>query len=424
MTKNIFTCSFCKRNQKEVKKLIAGPNVYICDFCTNTCAEILHNDEKTSEINIINKEIISPEEIFQQLEEVVSGQEEAKKELSIAAYLHKLRMQEYILKKNLNPNLNPILDLKKYNILMIGPTGCGKTLIMTTLAKILDISYIVVDANSFTKVGYVGEDIESIINKLFLQNFFKNQNLEEAIIKTMFSIVFIDEIDKKAAQTSSHEDVAGKGVQENALKLIEGSDVQVYLNGKQNNLSQEPILINTSNIFFVVGGAFQGLEKIIKNRIKQNFLSLQTPINNITKNHESLEEIYKFFIRDDLITYGMIPEFTGRFSSIVFLNSLKKSQLVEILNKKKNNLIDEYKKIFQLHNTELKIDDNFYDAIAEKALKENIGARGLRSILHNLFSEILFKIPKIYIENKNKSFYILLNENHIKNNSSLEINSL
>jgi ATP-dependent Clp protease ATP-binding subunit ClpX len=476
MNKKVFICSFCKRQQTEVKKLIVGPDVYICDFCTNICAEILHEEDVIQEKNHpILSFTLTPEEIFKKLDEVVAGQTEAKKELSVAAYLHYLRMTEDINNNN-NDIQKKILNgdyinnstgisgtttntkLKKYNMLMMGPTGSGKTLLMETLSKILNVAYIIIDANTLTETGYVGEDVESIVTKLF-NSVYDGNNVQEAIRKTKYGFIFIDEIDKKYSSdgATSNRDVSGKGVQQNLLKLIEGTEVQI--NNKKNS-HQEPIIINTSSIFVIGAGAFQGLENIIKqstkhlfhlgfnfnkndknNTINENNINLELVnqisqnqknekkeeniinFNNSSKNKdENKESIMKFFKKEHLITYGMIPELIGRFECVTILYPLNENQLIEILRDKKDNLMEEYKRIFFLHNVNLIYDDSLLIAIVKKAIEENVGARGLRSIVHKLFSEVIFTMPTICKNNANKKKYILnIKKEHVEDNSSLRI---
>lgn len=451
MNKKLFMCSFCKRNQTEVKKLIVGPNVYICDFCTNICAEILHEEDPITQ-NVNNNTITSltPEEIYKKLDEVVAGQEDAKKELSIAAYLHYLRMNEDLKhqknkesqeeNKNFKDNiLIPLHEdndsyqkLKKYNMLLIGPTGSGKTLLMQTLAKILDVAYIIVDANSLTEAGYVGEDVEGIISKLFNSVYYEGHpNLQECMRKTKYGFIFIDEIDKKYATegTMANRDVSGRGVQQNFLKIIEGTDINVFP-GNKKNPHQEPITINTSSIFVVGGGAFQGLNQIIRQSIKQSFsLGLMTRDMHQKDNNKNIPlweddqtTIIKHFHRENLVSFGMIPELVGRFECITFLNKLTENHLVQILKEKKNNLMEEYNLIFQIHNVKIIYKEELLRAIAKKAISENTGARGLRSIVHKLFSPIIFTMPTLCGgDNKNKTFTLTITAQHLDDNLPLEI---
>lgn len=453
MTKKILMCSFCKRNQNKVKKLIVGPNVYICDFCTNICAEILHEeDTQIVPTQQSHDHTLTPEEIYKRLDEVVAGQEEAKKELSIAAYLHYLRMNEDLKHENNNlpSNVSNTPDmkisqkskLKKYNMLMIGPTGSGKTLLMQTLAKILNLAYVIVDANSLTETGYVGEDVEGIITKLFNSVYYEGHpNIQECIRQTQYGFIFIDEIDKKYAVDSAmtNRDVSGRGVQQNLLKIIEGTDVQI---GNKKNPHQDPITINTGSIFVVGGGAFQGLSQIIRQSMKQSFtLGLMTkemhsslsvtPTNpsiqktelSETKTTTSQDDenlLIKHFSREHLITFGMIPELIGRFSCIAFCKRLTEEQLIEILRDKKDNLIEEYTRIFAIHNVQLQLDHEVLSAIAKKALIENTGARGLRSIVHQLFSSVIFTMPTI-CNDKNKKFILHVTVDNVNGLKFLQI---
>jgi ATP-dependent Clp protease ATP-binding subunit ClpX len=423
MNKKIFMCSFCKRHQTEVKKLIVGPNVYICDFCTNICGEILHEEDINSNINNNKNITLTPQEIFNKLHEVVAGQVEAKKELAIGAYLHYLRMNEDLKneKEKLNKNevnsnnIDTNTKLKKYNMLLIGPTGSGKTLLMQTLAKILDVAYVIIDANSLTEAGYVGEDVEGIITKLFNSVYYDGHpNINECIRKTKYGFIFIDEIDKKYASEGAitNRDVSGKGVQQNLLKIIEGTEVQI--NNKKNP-HQDPIIINTNSIFVVGGGAFQGLNNIIKQSTKHLFPMgfINKDNNNSGPISDNPDDIMKHFHREHLITFGMIPELVGRFECISILHKLTEEQLVEILRDKRNNLMEEYVKIFDLHNVSLIYEESLLHAIAKKALKDNTGARSLRSIVHKLFSEVIFTMPTICTPDK--KFILAVKDIHLNN---------
>lgn len=420
MNKKIFMCSFCKRNQTEVRKLIVGPNVYICDFCTNICAEILHEEDSSTAINSSTNisSPLTPEDIYKKLDEVVAGQEEAKKQLSIAAYLHYLRMNEDL------KHQGDEQKIKKYNMLLIGPTGSGKTLLMQVLAKILNVACIIVDANSLTEAGYVGEDVEGIITKLFNSTYMEsNPNLQESIRKTKYGFIFIDEIDKKYAADGAiaNRDISGKGVQQNLLKIIEGTDVQVQP-GSKKNPHQEPIVINTSSMFIVAGGAFQGLNTIIKQRVKHKFsMGLLTKDSHNSVVVDEYTDLMMNFTRDDLITFGLIPELVGRFECITYLNKLTEAQLVEILKYKKDNLMEEYERIFQLHNVTLLYDNSVLLAIAQSTIKENTGARGLRSIVHKLFSDVIFKMPTLCNKDSNKKFIVKITANNVVNHIPLEL---
>jgi ATP-dependent Clp protease ATP-binding subunit ClpX len=418
MNKKFFMCSFCKRNQTEVKKLIVGPEVYICDFCTNICAEILYEEENdTIKTNLTRDDSnLIPEEIYKKLDEIVAGQEEAKKELSIAAYLHFLRMKE-----NCKSQDDHSSKIKKYNTLLIGPTGCGKTLLVQTLAKILKIPCLIVDSNSLTETGYVGEDVENLVNKLFNSTDNQELSIEERIFQTEHGLIFFDEIDKKytSESSSTNRDVSGRGVQQSLLKFLEGIKVQIHQDKK--NHSGEAVTIHTENILIVSGGAFEGIINIVKQRLKQNFsLGLMTSDtykqeeNQIEiKNLEQLQFLKKMQ-RDDLITFGIIPELVGRFEVIAILHPLSEEHLVQILKDKKNNVMEEYIKIFQLHHVQLQYDTDIFKYIAQKAIKEHTGARALRSIIHNLFSQVLFTMPTICAEKKNY-ILILSSENIVEN---------
>lgn len=452
MSRKDFICSFCNRKQTEVKKLIVGPSVYICDFCTNICAQILQENDLSKEAvsgsidtldeNGEKQKPLTPQEIYNKLDEVAASQEDAKRELALAAYLHHLKIKQYKETHNLlqqnhdNKPLENTVKLNKNNLLLIGPTGSGKTLLVHTLSKILDVAHVIIDANSLTEAGYVGEDADGIVKKLFFSVYSEGQNLQECINKTEFGVICIDEIDKKYSMDSmTNRDVSGKGVQQNLLRIIEGTDVQISLDSKKSN---ETITINTSNILFITMGAFEGLDKIINRQIKQSNalgvidtnkqISLQsetasssieqkTPnIYFLKKKEEEYNKLIPFFKKDYLLEFGIIKELLGRLHTIVFFKKLSEEDLIDILCTKKNNLIEEYKYILQLHNVQLIYDETVIKAIVHEAISDNMGARSLRSIVHRIFTKALFTIPELYQQNPSKKHILTL----IKTDNGIE----
>ena len=372
-------CSFCGSPQERVRKIIAGPGVYICDECINLCNGILENDNddyEDEEEMTENKKIISPQEIKQ------IGQEEAKKILSVAVYNHYKRInhEDKAEKKD-------DVEIQKSNILLLGPTGCGKTLLASTLAKILNVPFAIADATTLTEAGYVGEDVENILLKLI-------QAADGDISKAERGIVYIDEIDKitrKSENPSITRDVSGEGVQQSLLKIIEGTIASVPPQGGRKHPHQEMLQINTSNILFICGGAFEGLENIIKDRTGKKSIGFGSKI-------ESSKEIskYKVFeelLPQDLLKFGLIPEFIGRLPVVATLKELDKNALAQILTEPKNSLVKQYKKLFELDGVELEFTEDAISAIVDKAIERNTGARGLRSIIEEIMTDIMFEIP-------------------------------